>query len=231
MSIEKINAVVATYFEENKEVNWIPVKDMMNSLIQAGVFTKDVKKGLPIRKILRKLDADNQLSSIPLIHAERLQGKVYWYFVKEGAVYESKYVISPLNKKERGALLIEQSDEFYLVNLCDEILNKKAVRKHTFDNLLGNMHKRGKGRTKLPLAAYYEDLKLVIEFAGKKTETDKRQEQLRIYALRKKEVLERKKINLVVINYTDFESNEDQDLKRDTDQDLIMLKKILKKHI
>ena len=65
MSIEKINAVVATYFEENKDVNWIPVKDMMNSLIEAGVFTKDVKKGLPLRKILRKLDSDGELSNIP----------------------------------------------------------------------------------------------------------------------------------------------------------------------
>ena len=228
MNIEKINAVVAKYFEDHTDVNWIPAKEIMNSLIQAGVFTKDVKKGLPLRKILRKLDADNQLNKIPRLHAERIQGNTYWYFVREGETYTPKETLNPISKKDRAAQAIENSDEFYLIGLCDQILNQTASRKHTFDNLLGNLHKKGKGRTKLPLAAYYEPLKLAIDFTGKKQNTEEREERLRIYGIRKKEVLDRKKIKYLLINYTDFDCDENQNLNRNTEQDIIKLKQILK---
>jgi len=228
MSVEKINKVVEKYFEDNAEVKWIPAKKIMYYLVQAEVFTKDVKNGLPLRKVLRKLDADNQLSKIPLLHAERVHDNTYWYFVRAGETYVSDQVVNPIAKKERGALHIENSDEFYLVNLCDELFKQKASRKHTFDNLLGNMHKKGKGRTKLPLAAYYEDLKLAIDFKGKKHDSEEREERLRVYGLRKKEVLERKKIKLILIDYTDFECDENQKLVRNEAQDLSVLKNILK---
>ncbi len=230
MSIEKINNVVSTYFEENPNEKWIPAKKIMKSLIQEGVFTKDVKNGLPLRKVLRKLDAENQLDKIPLLHAERVHENTYWYFVKEGEKYESDQTINPITKKERGAFHIKNSDEFYLVNLCNQVLNKKASRKHTFDNLLGNMHKKGKGRTKLPLAAYYEDLKLAIDFKGKKVDSEAREEQLRIYGLRKKEVLDRKKIKYLIINFTDFECDDNQKLIRNEAQDLSVLKQVLKNY-
>ncbi len=228
MNIEKINKVVATYFEENTKVNWIPAKIIMYYLVQAEVFTKDVRNGLPLRKVLRKLDAENQLDKIPLLHAERVQDNTYWYFVREGEKYVSDQVVNLIPKKERGVLHIENSDEFYLVNLCDELLKQKASRKHTFDNLLGNMHKKGKGRTKLPLAAYYENLKLAIDFKGKKYDSEEREERLRIYGLRKKEVLERKKIKLILIDYTDFECDENQKLVRNETEDMSVLKNILK---
>ena len=47
----------------------------MPALINAGVFTKDHKKGLPLRKILRKLDTENSLDKIPFVHAERKEKK------------------------------------------------------------------------------------------------------------------------------------------------------------
>ncbi|MFS0883479.1 hypothetical protein [Virgibacillus sp. 6R] len=38
------------------------------------------------------------------------------------------------------------SDEAYLINLCDEILGIKGVRHHMFDFLRGDIGKNGKSR-------------------------------------------------------------------------------------
>lgn len=228
--IIKINEVITQYFEENTKVDWIPAKGIMPELIKAGVFNKDEKKGLPIRKVFRKLDKEEQLGKIPTVHAERRSENVYWYLVREGKVYTPSEVINPLTKKERGVLNIENSDEYYLVNLCDELLKEKASRKHTFDTLVGRLHKRGKGRTKLPLDAYYEDLKLVIEFFRKAVteETDERAAQRQFYDQRKKEAVKKKDITLIEINYALFECDEHDKLVRNKEKDSKVLKGLLK---
>jgi len=232
-NIERINEVIAQYFEENTAVNWIPAKNIMPELIKAGIFNKDEKKGLPIRKVFRKLDKDQVLHKMPLVHVERRSENVYWYLVREGKEYTPTEVISPLTKKEKGILNIENSDEFYLVNLCDELLKQKASRKHTFDTLLGKLHKKGKSRTKLPLDAYYEDLKLAIEFFEKKEteESSDREAQRKFYDQRKKSVLKKKEIHLIDINYALFDCDENDRLVRNKENDCKVLKSLLKNFI
>ena len=231
--IVKINEVIAQYFDTNKNVDWIPAKAIMPELIKAGVFNKDEKKGLPIRKVFRKLDKEEQLSKIPAVHAERRSENVYWYLVREGKEYSPKEIISPITKKEKALQNIANSDEFYLVNLCDELLKQKASRKHTFDTLLGRLHKKGKTRTKLPLDAYYEDLKLVIEFFEKKEteESADREAQRKFYDQRKKVVLKKKEIQLIDINYALFECDENDRLVRNKENDCRVLKDLLKDFI
>ena len=63
--IPTINTVITTYFEGNTDVDIIPVKRLMPALIQAGVFLKDKKNGLPIRLVLRALDEKNERAQIP----------------------------------------------------------------------------------------------------------------------------------------------------------------------
>ena len=231
--IVKINEVIAQYFEENSNVDWIPVKTIMPELIKAGVFNKDEKKGLPIRKVFRKLDKEEQLSKIPAVHIERRSENVYWYLVREGKEYSPKETISPVTKKEKALQNIANSDEFYLVNLCDELLRQKASRKHTFDTLVGKLHKKGKMRTKLPLDAYYEELKLVIEFFQKKEteESADREAQRKFYDQRKKDTLEKKEIRLIEINYALFDCNEEDRLVRNKENDCRVLKDLLKDFI
>lgn len=231
----KINEVISHYFDANASVDWIPAKTIMSALIEAGIFTKDEKKGLPIRKVLRNLDKESNLAKIPTAHAERRPNSVYWYFVREGKEYTPKEPISLISKKEQNALNIQNSDEFYLVNLCDELLHHKASRKHTFDTLVGNLHKRGKGRTKLPLNAYYEDLKLVIEFHRKSEAIDKlstkeqeRIAQIKYYNQLKKKAILKKNLQLIEINYASFECNKANKLIRNTEADKHILKNMLK---
>ena len=88
--IKKINEVVANFFEANEHKEWIPIKDIMQDLVEAEVFAKDVKKGMPFRKVLRALDKAKELDKIPAIHAERKDQAIYWYLVRDGKEFIEK---------------------------------------------------------------------------------------------------------------------------------------------
>lgn len=243
--IAQINKVIAHYFSSHTDKDWIPVKALMQDLVQAGVFAKDVKKGLPLRKVLRALDESKTLDTIPLLHAERTETAVYWYFVREGATFIPNDAITSVSRKVKAKAVRESSDEFYIVDLCDQLLSEKASRKHTFSNLLGDMHKRGKTRTKLPIAAYYEIANLAIEFVEKPNNSAaylakleaitstgiSRAEQIIKYNKRRREVLEKKEINLIEVDYASFECDDQKNLIRNKDADLSLLKKILKQYL
>lgn len=79
--IARINEVVTDYFKNNLSVNEIPAMDLMPEFIKAGIFNKDYeRKGLPIRKLLRELDRNNELNKIPSLLPERKPINTYWYF-------------------------------------------------------------------------------------------------------------------------------------------------------
>ncbi len=243
--VTQINKVVENYFNTNTKKDWIPVKDIMPALIEAGIFAKDNKKGLPLRKVLRALDKENKLDTIPSVHAQRTETAVYWYLVREGAEFTENEAIVTVSKKERSKELRENSDEYYILDLCDELLKEKASRKHTFAGLLGDMHKKGKTRTKLPLAAFYETANLAIEFTEKQNKTKEyleklevmtvsgitRGEQILKYNKRRKDILEKKDINLIEIDYSLFECDDKKNLSREKDKDVRLLKNILKQYI
>lgn len=79
-NIANINKVIQKYFENNPFVNTIRAKDMMPFFIDEGIFTKDEKEGLPIRKLLRKLDEVNTLHLIPYVRPERKKVNTNWFF-------------------------------------------------------------------------------------------------------------------------------------------------------
>jgi hypothetical protein len=56
------------------------------------------------------------------------------------------------------------SDEHYVIGLCDHVLGRKARRQHRFKFLVGDPGKDGRRGKQLPVDAYYEDLALVVEF-------------------------------------------------------------------
>jgi hypothetical protein len=70
------------YFGTNKDVQKVPAKNLMNDFIKAGVFNKVYRGGLPIREILRELDAIEELSRIPYVHPERKAKNTYWFFMQ-----------------------------------------------------------------------------------------------------------------------------------------------------
>ncbi len=240
--IGSINEVIADYFKNNPTIEWIPVKLLMSALIDAGVFYKDEKKGLPFRKVLKELDKTKSLDKIPTIHAERKGIDIYWYIVKEGAQYVSKDVPLPESKKEIARLKREASDEYYIIGLCNELLNEEAAHQHTFRFLLGDFHRDGETRTALPVDAYYPKLNMVIELFEKEDSTSleeekntisgvNRSEQRKRYAQRKIDVLKEKEIHLVEMDYDEFECGPEHKLIRNKEEDVKILKEILKGYI
>ena len=61
---------------------------------------------------------------------------------------------------------VQDRDEDYVIDLCDEVLGLKASRQHRFDFLTGDTG------CKLPVDAYYEEKKLVVEYHEKQHTED-----------------------------------------------------------
>lgn len=129
-----------------------------------------------------------------------------------------------------------ESDEFYVIDLCDEILGVKASRQHKFDFLRGD----GTPGRRLPVDAYYPTLNTVIEyrerqhtesvaFFNKETTVSgvSRDEQRRIYDQRRREVLPEHGIKLIEISYSDLKHNKQKRLLRERTYDLAILQNIL----
>lgn len=239
--IKEINKVIETYFEENASVTIVPVKKLMPAFVRAGVFVKDQKNGLPIRKILRELDEAEELHLIPMVHAERNESDTYWYFIPPHATAPA----TPYKRDEKQDaakdVLIrhEQSDYTYVVDLCDMALGQKANRKMRFEFLHGDLHKDGVSKTKLPVDAFYESLHLVIGFrkgpgiqSEKNTESAiKRADQRRLYEKRRAEILPKHGLDFVTISYADFSCNSQNIIMRNQEADLEIVKTVLKKYL
>ncbi|MEI8047982.1 MAG: hypothetical protein WCI92_11430 [Bacteroidota bacterium] len=244
LKIDSINRVIEAYFEKNTSVTIVPAKELMPAFIEAGIFTKDHKKGLPIRQILRELDRDKQLQLIPFVHPERKEKDTYWYFIPQNAAipatpYKRE---STQSRRETAALSRSLSDEAYVIDLCDTVLERKAERQKRFDFLLGDLHKDMKSRTKLPVDAYYESLNLVIEFQElqhsepvaffdkpeiKTVSGVSRDEQRKIYDQRRREELPKHEIKLIVIPHTIFSYDSQHKIIRNTAQDLEKVRDVI----
>lgn len=81
--IEDINRAVKLFFEENPTITVAKPKDLMPICISIGLFEKDHRAGLPLRKILRELDAANKLHLIPSLEPNRKSKNVYWNFYRK----------------------------------------------------------------------------------------------------------------------------------------------------
>jgi hypothetical protein len=236
--INKINQVIQAYFEKNPSISEIPVKDLMPEFIRAGVFVKDEKKGLPIRKVLRDLDANDQLNQIPFVYADRKDKNVYWYFRRDLSTNFSKPNESTTDfENSNPALISSGRDKNYVLNLCDQVLKQKGSRLHQFDFLVDDI------QTKFTVDTYYSELNLVIDYhefykpkVVKRFEKDEipapggiaREEERNLYDQRRTAALPANGITVVEINYTDFSLNEKNLIERDLEEDLRVVSQLLK---
>jgi hypothetical protein len=243
-TIIKINTVIKSYFEHNATEIKVRAKDLMPHFIEAGIFRKDEKHGLPIRELLRDLDRAEALQSIPYVFAERIDKTTNWYFVPSAAVIpeilaEKENIPT---KKEIALKKRLESDEAYIIDLCDTVLGEKAERQKRFDFLLGDLHKDGKTRTQLPVHAYYENLKLVVQYLEmqlpesnegiEKTNNQSitgisRSEQRKIYDKRRAEILPENGITFIELAYTAFTCDSSYKIVRNVMTDLEIVKTTL----
>ncbi|WP_339697350.1 hypothetical protein [uncultured Marixanthomonas sp.] len=121
----------------------------------------------------------------------------------------------------------KQSDEAYIIGLCDEVLKVKGLRQYRFEFL------RGDTGVKLPVDVYYPSLNLVIEYYERQhTEQvnffDKRitstgitrGEQRKKYDQLRKTELPKHSIKLIVLDYSNFQHTRNKRLVRCKKEDL-----------
>ncbi len=136
------------------------------------------------------------------------------------------------------------SDEHYIIDICDEVLGKKASRQYCFDFLRGDVSRNFPLGKNLPVDAYYDSLNLVVEYYEcQHTESVEhfnkkntisgvtRDEQRKIYDERRKKVLPENGIDLVVLSYTDFKHNIQKRLVRDRNSDIEVVRQKLMPYI
>jgi hypothetical protein len=124
------------------------------------------------------------------------------------------------------------SDEAYILDLCDSVLKLKGIRQHRFDFLKGDTGVR------LPVDIYYPQLNLVIEYREKQhTEEVKffdkrvtasgitRGEQRKKYDALRRQLLPKNGIILIELGYDDFEHMGAKRLVRNIKVDLLVLRK------
>ena len=75
-----LNKIIDTHFDQHPELDRIPVKELMPQFVKAGIFEKDAKMGLPLRRLLRALDRNDELHLIPSVVAERTEKNTSWFF-------------------------------------------------------------------------------------------------------------------------------------------------------
>lgn len=162
------------------------------------------------------------LSKYPHDDFDMLEREGYITIIEDGLAAESA----------SGSKKRDNSDESYVVDLCDEVLGANACRQHSFPFLRGDSSGTGIGRP-LPVDAYYHGLCLVVEYCERQhTEEvpffDRRMtvsgvgrgEQRAIYDQRRRDVLPEHGIQLVELHYDDFECTTDGRLARERDTDL-----------
>ncbi len=129
-------------------------------------------------------------------------------------------------------------DEFYILKLCDKVLKREASRQHRFDFLRGDT-----GR-KLPVDAYYDDLKLVIEYRERQhLESVKlfdmrmtisgvsRGEQRAKYDELRCQEIPKNGLYLVELSYSDFAHASNKRLKQNEQEDTQIIKEKLQIYI
>ena len=149
---------------------------------------------------------------------------------------------SNLNSKNKSTIKRAKSDEQYVIDLCDRVLNSIASKQHKFDFLLGDPNSKGVS-AKLPVDAYYQELNLVIEYRERQHSEsvnffDKpnkltvsgvhRGEQRKIYDQRRDELLSKNGIKLIKISYYDFDYDSRKRILRNEKEDIKTIEKLIK---
>lgn len=148
------------------------------------------------------------------------------------------------SKLEDTGLVREQStlptgsDEAWIIDLCDKVLGRQAIRQHCFPFLRGDAGQSGR-RVPLPVDAYYPDLFLVIEYHERQHTSpvpffDRRKtvsgvvrgEQRKRYDERRWEVLPKQGYQVIIFNYSEFKCTSRGRLIRDGDAERIVMERL-----
>ncbi len=103
------------------------------------------------------------LDLIPYLIVKRNQSNTNWFFSPVNQIIGTKLSVKNKNVTVKTkSYSRKDSDEYYVIDLCDKVLGLIGSRQHHFEFLLGDIGENGK-KAKLPVDVYYQELNLVIE--------------------------------------------------------------------
>lgn len=135
----------------------------------------------------------------------------------------------------------DASDEEYVLDLCDEVLNERGLRQHRFEWLVGDPGTNGRA-VRLPVDGFWPDANLVVEYRERQHDHpvahfDKpdrltvsgvhRGAQRAIYDARRDEQIPAHGIRLVIIKPGDLDSTSRGRLRRTPDTDRAAVQRLL----
>ncbi|MCK9895186.1 hypothetical protein [Frankia sp. AgB32] len=167
--------------------------------------------------------------AVPLIRARRA------YPLSSAATW----AVAP--RRHNPPMNRENSDEWYVLNLCADVLGEEVSRQHTFDWLLGDPDRAGRQR-RLQVDGYWSKHRIVVEYREIQHDQpvahfDKpdrltvsgvhRGEQRAIYDRRRDELIPAHGLRLVVIRPSDLASTSQGRLRRERPSDIEAVRRIL----
>jgi hypothetical protein len=214
---------IVTLIRQKLESNSSEQKSIRNKIRRIGFYASDfgLRNGYTAEDFLRVVTITGKSMS------ENVQNDLSFISKK----------LSPTSK------LRQNSDEAYIIDLCDDILDIKANRQATFPFLLGDPNKNGV-RKRLPVDAWYSSLNLVVEYYERQHTEEvaffnrrptlsgvNRGEQRNIYDNRRKEELRKHNIKLLIISYSDFEYSSSRKIIRNKERDRRIIGSLLKNKV
>ena len=135
----------------------------------------------------------------------------------------------------------DNSDEAYVLSLCDEALGVPGSRQHRFEWLVGDPGKSGR-RVMLPVDGYWPEHELVVEYRELQHDQPNRHFdkpdrltvsgihrglQRALYDQRRDELIPEHGLRLVVIRPSDLSANKRGRLLRHEAEDLVAVARVL----
>lgn len=133
------------------------------------------------------------------------------------------------------------SDEYYMLDLCDQVLGEAGLRQHRFDWLRGDPSASGR-QARLPVDGYWPNANLVVEYRERQHDHpvahfDKPERltvsgvhrglQRALYDARRDDLIPAHGIRLVVITPTDLDATPRGRLRRNQVHDHAAIARIL----
>ena len=203
---------ICKLIEEKLKADSVKQKSIRQKIRTLGFYASDfgLRNGYTVDDFRRVVDVVNQVDSISF----RLEK-------------EQRIKTSSLSR--------QNSDEAYIINICDDVLHFTAKRQYKFSFLKGDTGKS------LPVDAYYEEINLVIEYYEKQhTEEvhffDKRitasgisrAEQRRKYDELRKTEIPKYGLSLVIFDYSEFQHTKGKRLVRNLNEDYKVIEEKLR---
>lgn len=225
---------VSDHFRDRPGTIKFPAVELMPRLFELNVFPNTYEERSPVEDLLDLMNRNDHISILPWAIGEGDPERLKWSFVfLEGSSLKE---LEEKMADEQTSRFVELGDENYLLDLCDEILDQKALRQHKFNFL-------GEGRN-LPFLGFYPNLNLALYYqkppqsevvtrleninwiSGRSLHREKEEEE---FLQRCRELLSEKGIQHLEIHHSIFSYNKLKRMNRNLQKDKLTLENLIGK--